>query len=81
MRVMKNMNGYEVKVLEHIILKNFWEYYVLECEHNTIDIKNCLVLGFENEIGDVSMSEIRPYILSRTANLNEVAPAPNWDWI
>jgi hypothetical protein len=70
-----------LEVTEHIILRNFWEYYVLESPTNTDDIKECLVLGFETEIGDVPMSEIKPYIISRTKNLQEVAPAPGFRWI
>lgn len=68
-------------VTEHLMTRNFWEYYVLESPTNTKDIKQCLVLGYENEIGDVSMSEIKPFLISKTNKLDNVAPAPNWDWL
>lgn len=79
MRVMSN-GRMRLKVIEHIILKNFWEYYVCENEFNEGDIKQCYVLGFENELGDVDLNEIKPYIISRTKNLNEVMSAPNFSW-
>lgn len=72
--------GVQLKILEHIILKNLWEYYVCEAPTNTSDIKLCLVMGFETEIGDVSLSEIKPYIALRTKDLKELMPAPGYDW-
>ena len=30
MRHMTNEHGTQVKVIEHIMLRNFWEYYILE---------------------------------------------------
>lgn len=82
MRKMQKIDSKTIlEVKEHIILKNFWEYYVLESDTNTDDIKLCLVLGDENEIGDVYIPEIKPYIISKTKNLSEVMPAPNYNWI
>ena len=69
-----------LEVCEHIILLNLWEYYVLNAETNTDDIKLCYVLGFENELGDVSMDEIAPYIISRTKDFSGVLPAPGFEW-
>lgn len=81
-RKMKNVKtGRVVNVLEHIITKNFWEYYVLEDENNTEDIKFCYVMGFENEAGDVSISEISAYIVSRTKNFDELMPAAGFTWV
>lgn len=45
------------------------------------DIKRCLVYGFEIELGDVSMEEIRPYVIARTSQLDGVLAAPGWDWL
>ncbi len=70
----------KLKITEHIILRNFWEYYVTDEKHSD-DIVQCLVMGFETELGDVSLEEIRPYILTRTKKLEEVAAAPGWDWV
>lgn len=72
--------GIKLKVVEHIILKNLWEYFVCESPTNTDDVKLCLVMGFENEIGDVNIPEIRPYIVLRTKNLQEVMPAAGYQW-
>ena len=69
-----------ITVTAHIILKNFWEYYVTD-DKWTDDIVRCLVLGAEDEIGDVSLDEIAPYKLCQTENLGEVAPAPGWSWV
>jgi len=68
-----------IKVVEHIILRNFWEYYVTT-EKFTDDIICCFVVGDFPELGDVSMQEIAPYIISRTKKLDEIMPAPGWKW-
>lgn len=84
MRKMKHIKtGQVVEVCEHLILKNFWEYYVLKSPTNTDDIKLCFVMGAENEMGDVSMSEIKPYVISRTKVLNDpfFMPAQGWSWV
>lgn len=69
-----------LKVVEHIILRNMWEYYVLDAPTNTDEVKLCYVMGFENELGDVYLPEIQPYIISRTKKLSEVMPPPNYNW-
>lgn len=80
MKTMIDSHGNKVQVIEHIILRNFWEYYVLKAKTNTKKIKLCFVMGVENEMGDVDMDEIAPYIMTRTTNLDEVAPAVGWSW-
>ena len=80
MRVMIDKHGHKLKVLEHIILKNYWEYYVIDSPHNEGSIVYCFVMGFENEYGDVDLNEIRPYIITRTKKLSEVAPAIGYSW-
>jgi len=83
MREMRKGN-LNLKVVEHIILRNMWEYYVLADEPDTHapdpDIVYALVMGFEDEIGTVSMSEIKPHIFSRTTDLNEIMPAFGYIW-
>lgn len=69
-----------INVVEHIILKNYWEYYITDDSYSN-DIKRALVMGFETELGDVSLNEIKPYIISRTTKLNEIAPAQGWEWV
>ena len=74
----------KLDVVEHIILRNMWEYFVLANEPDTHapdpDIVYALVMGFENEIGTVSLSEIKPHVFSRTSNLNEIMPASGFQW-
>ena len=84
MRKMEKGN-IKLKVVEHIILRNMWEYYVLAREPGDItthdpDIVYALVMGDHGEIGTVSMSEIKPYILSRTQDLDELEPASGYRW-
>ncbi len=79
MRQMVNEYGSKINVVEHIILRNGWEYYVTDNKFDT-DITQCLVMGFETELGDVYMPEISPYIISKTNKLGDVMPAPGWKW-
>jgi hypothetical protein len=76
---MKNKYGSTINVVEHIILRNGWEYYVTD-EKFDDDTIQCVVMGYETEIGDVYMPEIKPYIVSKTKNLNELAPCQGWEW-
>ena len=74
----------ELNVVEHIILTNMWEYYILATEDEdsipNADIRYALVMGFEDEIGTVSMAEIEPYIMTRTTDLNDIFPATGYQW-
>ena len=78
MRKMHNGKKTTLNIVEVIILNNHWEYFVTD--EGKGDIKLCYVLGYENELGDASMSEIEPYIISRTKDLSEVMAAPGWNW-
>jgi len=79
MRHMTNEYGNTIKVIEHIMLTNMWEYYIIDAADDN-GIAFALVLGNCDEMGSVSMDEIEPYIISRTTNLDEVMPAPRWQW-
>ena len=71
-----------VTVHSWAVLRNGWEYYFLDDKKG--DIRSAYVCGFENEMGDVSMSEIAPYIMSRTQSHNDLfdlAPAPDCEWV
>ena len=70
-------------VVEHIIIKNMWEYYILKIEEDVDPegYETALVVGDYTEIGQVYMPEIEPYIVSRTTDLNELQPPPNWEWV
>lgn len=79
MKVMVNSEtGQTLKITEHMMTRNFWEYYVTD--ETDGDIARCLVLGFEDEIGDVYLPEIAPYIITKTKKLSGVMPAPGWNW-
>lgn len=79
MRQLISKYGSKINVIEHIILKNGWEYYVTDNKFDK-DTIQCIVMGFETEIGDVYMPEIKPYIASRTRDLSEVAPCEGYEW-
>ena len=74
----------KLDVVEHIILKNMWEYYIMANEPDTqapdSDIVYALVMGFNDEIGTVSLSEIKPHVISRTSRLDEIMPASGYEW-
>ena len=61
-------------VARHIILRNFWEYYLEEPDENGITFG--FVMGNENEWGSVDYNEIKPYIISEAKGtaLDEVMP-------
>lgn len=79
MKTMQNKYGDKINIVEHIILKNGWEYYVTNNKFNK-DTVQCLVMGFETELGDVYLPEIKPYIVSRTRDLAGLAAADGWEW-
>lgn len=80
MRKMRNKHGDVLKIVEWWMTVNHWEYYITDQEEDD-DIVFAMVCGFEDEMGDISRKEIRPYIRSRTQDLNEIQPAPGWEWI
>jgi hypothetical protein len=67
-------------VAQHIILKNFWEYYLEEADENGIAFG--YVMGVENEWGSVSMEELKPYVIStaKGTDLYEVMPPRGYHW-
>jgi len=80
MKQMKSKYGTTINVLEHIVLRNGWEYYVTDDRHDK-DTVRCLVRGFETELGDVYMPELRGHIVSRTKDLGELMAADGWEWV
>jgi len=84
----RKMTSYDgkivIQVVEHIILKNFWEYYVVKDDqtpNESEDAGFALVMGFETELGYFSKSEISPYIRTRTKQLDGLMPAKGWKWV
>jgi len=67
-------------VSQHIITRNFWEYYLEEVDENGHAFG--YVMGIENEWGMVDMAEIKPYIVSKTsgAGLNEIMAPAGYYW-
>jgi hypothetical protein len=80
MKQMVNKYGSKINVVEHIILKNGWEYYVTDDRHDENTVR-CVVMGFETEFGDVYMPELKGYIVSRTRDLSDLAPATGYEWV
>ena len=78
--IIDSKGGEPFTVHQHIILKNFWEYYLEPADENGIAFG--YVMGFENEWGSVSMDEIKPYIVSiaRGKELNHVMPPEGYYW-
>lgn len=71
-----------VNVYGWAITAHGWEYYFLDNKKS--DIRFAYVIGYESEMGDVSMSELSPFIRSITfddADLQHIAPAPDCEWV
>jgi len=82
MRKMKSLkHDTTINVVQHITIKNGWEYYITDEDTGDKDVKVCLVVGFETELGDVYIPEIEPYIVTRTPILKGLMAAPDWEWI
>ena len=87
MMKMKNKHtGSILNIREFFITKgNLWEYFVTDEEVETDDVQFCLVRGFEQELGCVSMAELRPYIMIKVKinkkNYHEVLPAQGYEWV
>ena len=81
MKKMQHEDGQIVRVYAHLITKNMWEYYILDNARG--DIRLALVLGDFTEMGDVSISELRPYLRSNSAVTpdTDLMPAPGWHWV
>ncbi len=70
-------------VVEHIILRNMWEYYIVADETGASDpdVAFALVMGDYTEMGSVYLPEIEPHVFSRTTHLDEIAPATGYQWV
>ena len=82
MRTLVSLDNPQVThdVYEHIITRNLWEFYVGKPDSNGIAF--AFVMGFENEFGDVPLSEILPHSISRVKveDDTELAPAVGFKW-
>ncbi len=75
-----NDTGDTFTVHQHIILKNFWEYYLGKTDKDGIAYG--YVMGTFNEWGTVNMAEIEPYILAkaRRNDLWHIMPPEGYRW-
>ena len=73
-------HGNSFTVHQHIILKNFWEYYLGETDKDGVAFG--YVMGNENEWGSVYMPEIQPYIIgkARANDLYHIMPPEGYYW-
>lgn len=72
----------ELPVRSFLITKNFWEYFIFDdpaIEPNE-DIQFALVMGFETELGNISMSELAPYVAAKSNDLSDVMPPEGYSW-
>jgi len=78
--IINSKGGEPFTVHQHIILKNFWEYYLGETDKDGVAFG--FVMGFENEWGSVDLNEIKPYVISATAGsgLKEIMPPAGYRW-
>ena len=78
--IIHNEGGEPFTVHQHIILKNFWEYYLGETDKNGVAFG--YVMGIENEWGSVYLPEIEPYIIGRARenDLWHIMPPEGYYW-
>ena len=79
MRQMRDEHGTTVDVIEHIILGNYWEYYILETADED-GIAFALVVGDYTEYGTVAQYDIDKHGISYTTQLDDLLPPPEWTW-
>ena len=75
--------GQKIKIVEHIILRNSWEIYVIDYQKEEGTLFG-LTYGDFTELGYTSEEEIKNFIICRSdkqSDLELIAPAPNWKWI
>ena len=78
--IIRNEGGESFTVHQHIVLRNFWEYYLGETNEDGVAFG--YVMGIESEWGDVYLPEIEPHMVSiaRGKMLNEILPPEGYCW-
>ena len=71
-------DGQEIEVFAVIVLRNFWEYFVME-KPDKDGVFLALVDGFELEMGSVDFNEIKSHIMT-VGSPNDSLAARNWAW-
>lgn len=80
MRKMKKINSdITINVERILITKNMWEHFITDEGDN--DYRFALVMGFETELGDVYLPELRKHKLVESTDLAETMPAIGWQWV
>ena len=82
-RKMKKVDtGTVLVITEFFMTKNFWEYFVTDINGTDTETPCCLAMGFETELGDVSIEEVKPYIIptTRVQELDGIMPPPGYKW-
>ena len=76
----KMVHSSRFEIYQHIILRNFWEYYLEEADSNGIAYG--YVMGDFSEWGTVDLNEIKPYIISiaRGKELDYIMPPFEYQW-
>ena len=75
-----------INVVEHLITRNLWEYYIIDDPEdvNAEGYVTALIVDDHPipEIRSVYMSSITNDIISRTTQLydKDLLAAPNWEW-
>ena len=83
MRVLRNIKFPEmkVKVVRFFMVKPImWEYFVTDKKYKDKDIIQALVSGYEVELGDVYLPDVKSHMIVPTEDLEQVMPAPGWEW-
>lgn len=77
-KILVSKDGGQFTVHAHIILRNWWEYYLEKPDEDGRAFG--YAMGAENEWGYVYMPELRPHIISETRNMDEVMPPEGYKW-
>jgi hypothetical protein len=79
MREMQRGNA-KLKVVKHVILRNFWEYFITEMP-NESGVGMAYVVGDYDEYGTFAQYDVDKHGISSTEELSELMPAPGWEWV
>ena len=79
MRTMQRGNA-KLKVVKHVILRNFWEYFITEKPDET-GVGMAYVVGDYDEYGTFAQYDVDKHGISETVELDELLPAPGWEWV
>ena len=72
----------EFPVRTFLMTKNFWEYFIFDVPdiEKSDDQQFVLVMGFETELGYISLSELSSFIAAKSSDLSDVLPPEGYSW-